>query len=80
MAVLSTLSAPLRLTSGNSLVPYRHIWPERYSITVPFREIADEERLGPNDDLSPGSDVLYYDQKGHLQREVHKGLLLNTYF
>jgi len=78
--VLNALSAPRRLTSGNSLVLYRPIWPERYSITVPFREVVDEKRLELNNDNAPGSDVLYYDQRGRLQREVHKGLLLNTYF
>jgi hypothetical protein len=78
--VLNALSAPLRLTSGNSLVLYRNILPERYSITVPFREVVDDKGLELNYDNSPGSEVLYYDARGHLQREVHKGLLLNTYF
>jgi len=66
--VLNALSAPLRLTSGNGLVLYRNILPERYSITVPFREIVDERSLGLTDDYLPGSDVLYYDQRGHLRR------------
>ena len=78
--MLDALSAPLRLASGNSLVLYRNILPERYSITVPFREVVDEKRLKLNYDNSPGSGVLYYDQRGHLQRELHKGLLLDTYF
>ena len=78
--MLNALSAPLRLTNGNSLVLYRPIWPERYSITVPFREVVDERTLEANDDNLPGRNVLYYDQRGRLQREVHKGLLLNTYF
>jgi hypothetical protein len=78
--VLNALSAPLRLTSGNSLVLYRNILPERYSITVPFREVVDEKGLELNYDHSPGSEVLYYDARGHLQREFHKGRLLNTYF
>jgi hypothetical protein len=79
-AVFNALSAPLRLTSGNYLVPYRNILPERYSITIPFREVVEEKKLSLNNDNLPGNQVLYYDQRGHLRREVHKGLLLNTYF
>jgi len=79
-AVRNALSAPLRLTSGNTLVLYRNILPERYSITVPFREVVDEKRLELDYDNSPGSEVLCYDPRGHLLREVRKGLLLNTYF
>ena len=78
--MLSALSAPLRLTCGNSLVLYRNILPERYSITVPFQEVVDEKRVELNYNNSPGSEVLCYDARGHLLREVRKGLLLNTYF
>lgn len=59
------------------MVLYRNILPERYSITVPFRRVVDEEKL--NYETQLGNDVLYYDRRGHLQREVHKGLLLNIY-
>ena len=79
-AVFNALSAPLRLTSGNNLVPYRNILPERYSITVPFREVVKEKKLELSNDNLPGNEVLFYDERGHLRREVHKGLLLNTYF
>jgi hypothetical protein len=78
--VLGALSAPLRLTSGNNLVLYRNILPERYSITVPFQEVVDEKRVELNYNNSPGSEVLCYDPRGHLLREVRKGLFLNTYF
>lgn len=54
--------------------------PERYSITVPFIEVVAEKNLELNYDNQPGSEVLYYDRRGHLKRKVHKGLLLNTYF
>jgi hypothetical protein len=80
MAMLNALSPPLRLTSGNSMVLYRNILPERYSITVPFIEVVAEKNLELNYDNQPGSEVLYYDRRGHLKRKVHKGLLLNTYF
>jgi hypothetical protein len=80
MAMLNALSAPLRLTSGNRMVLYRNILPERYSITVPFRKVVDEKRLGFNHEDQLGNKGLYYDRRGHLQREVHKGLFLNTYF
>jgi hypothetical protein len=78
--VINAFSAPLRLTSGNGLVVYRNILPERYSITVPFREVVEEKKLELNNDNLPGNEVLYYDERGHLRREFHKGLLLNTYF
>jgi hypothetical protein len=80
MLMRSALSAPLRLTSGNSLVPYWNILPERYSITVPFREVVEEQKLELNYDNLAGSEALCYDARGHLQREVRKGLLLNAYF
>jgi len=79
MAMLHALSAPLRLTSGNSMVLYRNILPERYSITVPFRKVVDEKKLEFDHESQLGNEVLYYDRRGQLQREAHKGLFLNTY-
>jgi hypothetical protein len=79
MAMLNALSAPLRLTSGNSMVLYRNILPEGYSITVPFRKVVDERKIEFTHGNELGNEVLYYDCRGHLQREVHKGLFLNTY-
>jgi len=62
------------------MVLYRNILPERYSITVPFIEVAAGKKFGLNYENQPGNELLYYDHRGHLQREVRKGLLLNTYF
>ncbi|MGD0627476.1 MAG: hypothetical protein ABSB32_22585 [Thermodesulfobacteriota bacterium] len=53
--------------------------PERYSITVPFRKVVDEKKLEFDHESQLGNEVLYYDRRGQLQREAHKGLFLNTY-
>ena len=79
MAVRNVLSAPLRLTSGTSMIRYRNILPERYSITVPFRKVVDEKKGECKQENQLGDEVLFYDRRGHLQRKVHKGLFLNTY-
>ena len=81
IAMLRPISAPLRLTSGNSLVLYRNILPERYSITLPSIEVVAEKKFAFNhDEDGSGNDVLCYDHRWHAKREVYKGLLINAYF
>lgn len=68
------------LTSGNSIVLYQNILPERYSITVPFLEVIPPENSDSVYENHEGHDVLYYDRQGHIRRRFHKGLFINTYF
>ncbi len=78
--MLNAISAPLRLTSGNSIVLYQNILPERYSITLPAIEIVAEEKLEFNHENQLGNEALCYDRRGHLKKEVQKGLFINAYF
>lgn len=68
------------LTSGNSIVLYQNILPERYSIIVPFLEVLPPENSDYVYENHAGHEVLYYDRQGHIRRLFQKGLLINTYF
>jgi hypothetical protein len=80
LQLLNAVSAPLALTSGNSLVLYRNILPERYSITIPIVEGVAEKRTESIFENQPGNDVLYYDNQGHLKRPFRMGLFINALF
>jgi len=68
------------LTSGNSIVLYQNILPERYSITVPFLEVLPPENSDSVYKNQTEQEILFYDHQGHIKRRFQKGLLINTYF
>jgi hypothetical protein len=76
----NAVSAPLSLTSGNSLVLYRNILPERYSITVPIIEVVAAKKPDSIFENQQGNEVLYYDNQGHLKRPFQLGLFINALF
>jgi hypothetical protein len=78
--MVDAILAPLRLTGGNSIVLYQHILPERYSITLPFIEVAAEEKIASFHENQLANQGLYYDHRGHLRRQTEKGLLINVFF
>jgi hypothetical protein len=68
------------LTSGNSIVLYQNILPQRYSIIVPFLEVLPPENSDAVYENPTGHEVLYYDRQGRIRRLFQKGLIINTYF
>jgi hypothetical protein len=78
--MVNAISAPLRLTAGNSIVLYQNILPERYSITLPSIGVVAEKKSEPIFENQRGNEVLYYDHQGHLKRQFRKGLFINAFF
>jgi len=68
------------LTSGNSIVLYQKILPERYSISVSFLEVIPPKNHDFVYENKAEDEVLYYDHQGLCKRLFQKGLVINTYF
>lgn len=78
--MVNAISAGLPFTGGNSIVLYQNPLPERYSIALPFVEVAPEgkaESLFENHQIH---EILYYDRLGQPNHQHQKGLFINTYF
>ena len=81
MPMINAIAAAVpALTSGNSIVLYQKILPERYCITVPFLEVIPPKNHDFVYENKAEHEVLYYDHQGHFKRRFQKGLFINTYF
>lgn len=81
MPMINAIAASVpALTSGNSIVPYQKILPERYCIAVPFLEIIPPKNHDFVYENKAEDEALYYDRQGHFKRPFQKGLFINTYF
>jgi hypothetical protein len=73
------VAAPV-LSGENSIVLYQHILPERYADVFPSVEFIPPEDSHSTSEGQAGSEVLYYDRQGRIQRLFQKGELVNTLF
>jgi len=78
--MVNVIASPLDLTSGNSIVLYQNILPKRYSITVPFIEVAPQRNSECVYGNQGEDEVLYYNRQGHVEKRFQKGRFVNTYF
>jgi hypothetical protein len=78
--MINAASNALTLTPGNSLVLYRNILPERYSVTIPIIKVVTPKKPEPIFENQQGNEVLYYDNRGRLKRPFQIGLFINALF
>jgi hypothetical protein len=82
--MVNSVSASFALTvansSENSIVLYQSPLPERYSNVVPFVEVAVEKWSEGAYENQLRLESLYYDRRGRLSSQNHKGLFINTFF
>jgi hypothetical protein len=78
--MINAALAPLTLTGGNSLVLYRNILPQRYSITAPIIEVVVAKKPESIFENQQGNEVLYYNNQGHLKRPFQTGLFIDALF
>jgi len=78
--MVNAISAEFPFTGGNSIVLYQNPLPERYSIALPFVEVASEEKAESLFENHQIQEILYYDRLGQPNHQNQKGLFINTYF
>ena len=79
-SISASLALPAANSSENSIVLYQSPLPERYSLVVPFVEVAIEKWREGGFENQPGVEGLYYDRQGRLNSQNQKGLFINTFF
>ena len=78
--MVNAISAEFPFTGGNSIVLYQNPLPERYSIALPFVEVASEEKAESIFENHQIHEILYYDRLGHPNHQHQKGQFINAYF
>jgi hypothetical protein len=78
--MVNAISAKFPFTGGNSIVLYQNPLPERYSVALPFLEVAREEKSESHFETHQIHEILYYDRLGQPNHQHRKGLFINTYF
>jgi hypothetical protein len=79
-SISASLALPAANSNGNSIVLYQSPLPERYSLVVPFVEVAVEKWREGTFENQPRIEGLYYDRQGRLNSQNQKGLFINTFF